>query len=189
LENLTKVAPNFISGGRRPQMALIRLWIRWLYPNLIWQTKIWVPKIWFLYKQQKKEKYRRKFYCITQVRHFQVQLKFAFEIWPLESVPRGGVGATRPYPRDGGAEEFCADSTIGPRPKFWTRKRVLNNWKRPDGRTPREFVPSFQPTSLRKGWDHIITMRRPDIGAVSSLSLCGSRTTINRFVIQSCDFF
>jgi len=32
----------------------------------------------------KDKTHRRKFYCITQVRLFQVQLKFAFWIWPWD---------------------------------------------------------------------------------------------------------
>jgi len=33
----------------------------------------------------------------------------------------GGGGATRPFPRVGGTEEFHEDPTVGPRPKVWTR--------------------------------------------------------------------
>jgi len=32
-----------------------------------------------------------------------------------------GGGATRYLPRDGDVEELHVDSTVGPRPKFWTR--------------------------------------------------------------------
>jgi len=32
-----------------------------------------------------------------------------------------GGGATRPLPKDEGAEKLHRDSTVGPRPKVWTR--------------------------------------------------------------------
>jgi len=39
----------------------------------------------------------------------------------------GGGGATRRHPRNGGAEEFHGDPTVGPRPKVWTRGQ---KWKK-----------------------------------------------------------
>jgi len=36
---------------------------------------------------------------------------------------RGGGGATRPLPRDGGVE-LHGDPTVGPRPKVWTRGQI-----------------------------------------------------------------
>ena len=35
----------------------------------------------------------------------------------------GGGCTTRPLPRDGGAEEFRGDPTVGPHPKVWTIDR------------------------------------------------------------------
>jgi len=32
-----------------------------------------------------------------------------------------GVGATRPFPRDGDVEELHGDSTVWPLPKVWSR--------------------------------------------------------------------
>jgi len=40
---------------------------------------------------------------------------------------RGGGGATRPLPRDGGVEELHGDLTVGPRAKVWTRDQ---KWKK-----------------------------------------------------------
>jgi len=36
-------------------------------------------------------------------------------------------GTTRPLPKDGGAEEFRGDLTVGLRPKVWTRDQ---KWKK-----------------------------------------------------------
>ena len=35
----------------------------------------------------------------------------------------GGGGTTRPFPRDGGAEELHGDPIVGPHPKVWTIDR------------------------------------------------------------------
>jgi len=39
----------------------------------------------------------------------------------------GGGGATRPIPRDGGAEEILGDQTVRPRPKAWTRDQTTSH--------------------------------------------------------------
>ena len=38
----------------------------------------------------------------------------------LQRLVVGCGGTTRPLPRDGGAEEFRGDPTVGPHPKVWT---------------------------------------------------------------------
>jgi len=40
---------------------------------------------------------------------------------PLSNACDPSSGATRPLPKDGGAEEYRRDPTIEPRPKIWTR--------------------------------------------------------------------
>jgi len=50
-----------------------------------------------------------------------------------------GCGATRPLPRDEGAEEFPGDPTVEPRPKVWTRGQKWKKWC--------QFQPLLQPTT------------------------------------------
>jgi len=48
----------------------------------------------------------------------------------IHCIGGGGDGATRPLPRDGGAEELHEDPTVGPRPKIWTRGQKWKKWCR-----------------------------------------------------------